>query len=91
MIVTVSVRTKLIKAAISQRAGDTARDASRRARIEAALAGIHHYHGLPCKCGSTLRMLSTKACVHCFAKKHLDYMRRARALKSKDANDNQSQ
>lgn len=90
VIVTVSIRTKQIKAAISQRAGDTAKDASRRARIEAALAGIHHYHGVPCKCGNTLRMLSTMACVHCHAKLHLAYMRRARQRKTEESNENQT-
>jgi hypothetical protein len=90
VIVTVSVHTKQIQAAISQRAGDTAKDASRRARIEAALAGIHHYHGVPCKCGNTIRMLSTMACVHCHAKLHLAYMRRARQRKIEDLNENQT-
>lgn len=90
MIVTVSVRTKQIQAAISQMAGDTAKSASRRARIEAALAGIHHYQGVPCKCGNAIRMLSTMACVHCHAKIHLAYMRRSRQRKIEESNDNQT-
>ena len=78
VIVTVSIRAKQIQAAIIHRAGITAKDASRRARIEAALAGVKHYSGVPCKCGNEIRLLSDKSCVICKAESHLSLMRRLR-------------
>lgn len=51
------------------------------ARLQAANAGDKHYDGSPCKtCGSTLRYVTTGACVQCTKAKSIAHRIKVQAM-----------